>query len=156
MCRATLKRLMVNHRLRHCFFFFFLAFIFLTKTSFVTALCCWLRSQEKHIPCSRTTLDIPVGFFKGFLFLCGPLCFWFIYRVLTAKIHIRNSKCWDRGLCTSSLFCTSPGPGPPLEHQGDLCCLLAVVNEITAWKCNKIFVRDTHWSQCCAKWILSN
>lgn len=43
VCRAILKRLMVNHRLRHCSFFSFLPLCFLMKTSdvlFVTALCC--------------------------------------------------------------------------------------------------------------------
>ena len=62
---------MVNHGScrRICFY--------LNKTSdilFVTEPCFhlnadWLTSQRKHIPCSRTTLDIPVGFFTRFLFL---------------------------------------------------------------------------------------
>lgn len=71
---STPERRMVNHSFSQCIYFFF--FGFRNKTSdvlFVTAPCFhlnadWLRGQWKRIPCSRTTLDIPVGYFKGFLF----------------------------------------------------------------------------------------
>lgn len=48
---------------------------------FVTVLCSHLNagrltSRRKHIPCFRTTLDIPEGCFKGFFFLfLGVLSF---------------------------------------------------------------------------------
>lgn len=64
--------------------FFFSFFLFGTRRSdvlFVTVPCFhlnadWLGSQLKHIPCSRTTLDIPMGFFFSsgfFCFLCRVL-----------------------------------------------------------------------------------
>lgn len=141
-------------------FFFFQT----SDVLFVTVLCFhlnadWLRSQWKHIPCFRTTLDIPEGFFKGvsfFLYFRARfLHCWPIVKALTAKTNIRDSnKGWgvaafsiqakQRGTC-DNLF------GPHLKNKVTFLVCFAVLNKVKTQNGMRMFVRDTHWSLHCAK-----
>ena len=161
-------RLGVNHgsswRIFSSSIFFF--FLFWTRRSdvlFVTVPCFhlnadWLGSQLKHIPCSRTTLDIPLGFFSS-----GFLCF--LCRVLHRRPAFKaKNKHWEftwggggRGdwgftskILTNNLLTYV---GHSQKKQGDPLRLLVVLNEIRAWNSVGVFVRDTQRSLHCAKLI---
>lgn len=147
--------------------FFFSFFLFGTRRSdvlFVTVPCFhlnadWLGSQLKHIPCSRTTLDIPMGFF--FQVVSFAFCAEFYTATLPSKLKtsIGNSHGGER--IEGSPFpirakywqITRWPMWATLKKQGDPNRLLVVLNEIRAWNGVGMFVRDTQWSLHCAKLI---